>query len=256
MIAFLGNSILYFNDCPRLVAQMLGTEQDSCLRGGATLTTLWEKGNGMQDKFGEDFGAASPKDLLEQRTWEFVVMNDYTKHPARRETRDETIKTLQRHYLPLLSPDTTLIFVQTAPYKHVGMRGSEDLGMDFARLLLEGYHEYKTVVEAAGVPCRIAPFGLAVESLRDTRYWDTLFAPDDFHPSAHGTWLEACTICCAITGQEPPRYHDHWWESSRYRQPPEQDLCRTPTSSEAEELRQVAIRVCRNEGLLTGNSNL
>lgn len=69
-VAFLGNSILYFNDCPRLVVNLgrlvvrrgdasnerntntlyepYVERQDSCLRGGTNLTELWKLGNGMK----------------------------------------------------------------------------------------------------------------------------------------------------------------------------------------------------------------
>ena len=53
-VAFLGNSIQYYNDCPRFLTNLSNgaiSFQDSCLRGGATLVSLWEKGNGMGCKF-------------------------------------------------------------------------------------------------------------------------------------------------------------------------------------------------------------
>ncbi len=53
-VAFLGNSIQYYNDCPRFLANLSNgaiSHQDSCFRGGATLATLWEKGNGMGRTF-------------------------------------------------------------------------------------------------------------------------------------------------------------------------------------------------------------
>jgi hypothetical protein len=57
-IAFCGNSMLYFNDCPRFMEQMItvgqspvSVVQNSCLRGGATLTSLYQHGNGMSVKF-------------------------------------------------------------------------------------------------------------------------------------------------------------------------------------------------------------
>jgi hypothetical protein len=55
-VAYLGNSIQYYNDCPRFITNLsrggaMIVHQDSCLRGGATLVTLWTKGNGMQHKF-------------------------------------------------------------------------------------------------------------------------------------------------------------------------------------------------------------
>ena len=54
-VAFLGNSIQYYNDTPRFLVN-LGrgsiSHQDSCYRGGASLSSLWEDGNGMERKFG------------------------------------------------------------------------------------------------------------------------------------------------------------------------------------------------------------
>jgi len=56
-VAHIGNSIQYYNDCPRLLEHMFRTRfgnayyQNSCLRGGATLTSVLEKGNGMKTKF-------------------------------------------------------------------------------------------------------------------------------------------------------------------------------------------------------------
>ena len=53
-VAFLGNSIQYYNDTPRFLAN-LGrgsiSHPDSCYRGGASLLSLWEDGNGMKRKF-------------------------------------------------------------------------------------------------------------------------------------------------------------------------------------------------------------
>eukprot|EP00592_Proboscia_alata_P000641 CAMPEP_0194373962 /NCGR_PEP_ID=MMETSP0174-20130528/22328_1 /TAXON_ID=216777 /ORGANISM="Proboscia alata, Strain PI-D3" /LENGTH=383 /DNA_ID=CAMNT_0039153251 /DNA_START=231 /DNA_END=1382 /DNA_ORIENTATION=- len=154
-IAFIGNSILYFNDSPRLMEQF-GSEaavaslpsdninnssttrrivQDSCLRGGASLITILEKGNGMANKFRTDnariimsscndasdtnsssseiayeydIGVPNVTLLLSESSnnsssWDYVIMNDYTQAPARIENRSATIQTLIKDYIPLLS---------------------------------------------------------------------------------------------------------------------------------------------------------
>ena len=45
-VAFIGNSIQYYNDCPRFVANLSShriiLHQDSYLRGGANLSELWD----------------------------------------------------------------------------------------------------------------------------------------------------------------------------------------------------------------------
>jgi len=53
-VAFLGNSIQYYNDCPRFLVN-LGrgsiSHQDSCLRGGANLSELWNGSAGGAPHF-------------------------------------------------------------------------------------------------------------------------------------------------------------------------------------------------------------
>ena len=137
-LAFLGNSMLYYNDCPRMVQQMLAASssnpvvQDSCLRGGCTLSSLWHEGNGMMTKFASsesiipidspwgtemhgklfDTGAPSPSVLLSRDTnhqyyrirsaeklpfWDYCIINDYTQSPAREESRRVTSSALKEH---------------------------------------------------------------------------------------------------------------------------------------------------------------
>ena len=86
-IALMGNSIIYYNDTPRLLEAFGGSdlfdqgivEQDSCLRGGVGLSQLLAKGNGMEAKFGaDDHGSPDVASLL-ARPWDYVVINDYTQ---------------------------------------------------------------------------------------------------------------------------------------------------------------------------------
>ena len=302
-LAFLGNSMFYYHDCPRLLEQMLKAaasssdiQQDSCLRGGATLSSLWVEGNGMMSKFASpaallladslkgmfiqdqlyDVGAPSPYVLLshdmenpyylpsrhsssEQRTWsdnkpyywDFVLFNDHTQYPARDETRQDTLKVLQEHYLPLLKPQTTVIFVQTPAYQVPGLRDTDDLGdfSNFTSRLLQGYEIYQQTVLQVGIPCRIAPVGNAYQYVKekvDETLWNKLYnRVDHFHPSPHGTWLQACVLYATITQQPMPPavYRLEWWKQARYRQPLEQNLEPIPTLEEAETLRAVAWNV-------------
>ena len=117
-VGFIGNSIFYYNDCPRLLEHMLrhsyegGVVQDSCLRGGASLVSILEKGNGMEEKFGTpnakredgtyDTGAATVRELLAEEPWDFLILNDHTQAPARTETRDKTIRALKDTYTKLI----------------------------------------------------------------------------------------------------------------------------------------------------------
>ena len=253
-IAFLGNSMLYFNDCPRLVEQMVeDCEQDSCLRGGATLTTLSIRGNGMQEKFRTppaameggntyDIGSPYPQQLL-SKTFDYVVINDHTQGPARLESRETSKQALREVYAPLLR-DTKTIFIQTMAYRYPNMRGTEDLGdfEEYSNRLKEGVKEY--------IPCvsngMVAPVGEAVRYLyqRNPSLWEKLYSHDHFHPSPHGTWLQACVIVCCITNRAPPTYNPLWWDHCRRMQPPDEKPLPLPSDTEASTLREVACMIC------------
>lgn len=274
-IAFLGNSMLYFNDCPRILEQMLRTlcqkvYQDSCLRGGSTLVSLFNKGNGMQVKFASqaalktidgnerkihDIGAPTVQALLDVKSadeaWDFVVLNDHTQSPARDTTRFASLQVLRDRYLPLLqkSPGVVVTLLQTPAYKFKNLRHTEDLGDfdSFTDRLASGYARYQQVLQREGMDCRVAPVGEAFRWLHHHHkdLWGKLYDQrDDFHPSPHGTWLEACVLYCTITQQAPPTYNASWWNACRRMQPPHQQAMPLPNALEAEELRQVACRVC------------
>ena len=262
--AFLGNSIIYFNDCPRLLEHMLKTRfdrvrQDSCLRGGASLPSLWNDGNGMRTRFGSsenakhedgtvDTGAATVQALLapDQSTWDYVILNDYTQAPARTETRLETIQALDHLYGPLLA-STIPILLQTAAYREI-VNGSDDLGtiIEFTTSLKQGYGEYANTLRKYADDVRVAPVGDAFLCVHRHNFnlWRKLFHVDDYHPSPHGTWLEACVLYCTMVREAPPPFQPEWFNTARYMQPPQEEKLPLPSLEDAEELRKSACIVC------------
>jgi hypothetical protein len=262
-VAHLGNSIQYYNDCPRLLEHLLRMKydqvtQDSCLRGGASLVSLSRKGNGMARKFQTppakrpngtyDIGSPSVESLLSQK-WDFVIFNDHTQAPARADVRAKSIRMLQSFYLPLLSDSdgtlsTTVIFLMTAAYRKP-VNDSDEIGTydTFTSRLREGYAENQSHIPGS----KVAPVGLAYQYLhqRYPNVWEGLYARDDFHPSPHGTLLEAYVLFATITETCPPfEYSPDWWRAARYMQPPEDDPLPLPSLEEANFLREVACHIC------------
>eukprot|EP00980_Cylindrotheca_fusiformis_P021641 scaffold8505_cov130-Cylindrotheca_fusiformis.AAC.7 len=274
-IAHLGNSIQYFNDCPRFLEHMLNEKyevvnQDSCLRGGANVTALYDKGNGMEEKFATpnakkpdgtyDVGSPTVDDLLApDRKWDYVVINDHTQAPVREESKNDSIQAFQEHYIPLIGDEPTVILLMTAAYKEP-VKNSTDLGgfEHFTDLLVKGYAEYAKLFQKA----KIAPLGLAYQYIKHHHgdgEWAKLYAPDDFHPSPHGTLLEASILFCTITGERPPDYNQLWWKTARYMQPPSvQPPMPLPTEQEAEFIREVAVQSNREQfkNIATGLSDV
>ena len=81
-ISYLGNSIIYFNDTPNVLKKLGSIEQrhSCCLRGGASLVSLVERGSNMKRVFkeGSDYGSDTTDDLLgggrksRRIAWDFV----------------------------------------------------------------------------------------------------------------------------------------------------------------------------------------
>lgn len=274
-VAFLGNSIQYYNDLPRLLRALSNhaIEQDSCYRGNATLSSLFQDGNGMSVKFQTanalrpdgtyDIGADSVTSLIQQQKgWDFVVINDHTQHPARSDTRLESINALMKNYAPLIRQSGAIpVFLMTFAYQERGVYGSDDLGdvLQFTKLLKEGYQSYvqklAEVLPAALTP-RIAPVGLAFSAIYEENptMWYQLFHPDKKHPSPHGSFLIACVLFYTILGVSqgteaiaiPDSGTSAIWEKARPRvmQPAGDDPLPTPTFDEAKYLSSIALRVC------------
>ena len=316
-VAHLGNSIQYYNDCPRVLEKMLLSNalgrvvdlndpqrnkyvrSESCLRGGSTVPSLWEKGNGMATKFasrpdsilegddGYDIGLPTVADLLQiqpsaDHYWEYIIINDHTQSPVRSERKNESKAAFQAHHFPAIADGieasknksnktTTIIYVQTMAYKSP-VKDSADLGTfdEFTEGLAKGYDEYVALAhdfatsrfpnEEPPLKATVAPLGRAYQIIRQENFdlWSkSMYANDDFHPSPHGTLLEACILYCSITGgqkfalfetAEADSMED-WWQRARYMQPltypdgePQEPLP-LPTRTEALYLNDVAYRV-------------
>jgi hypothetical protein len=258
-ITHIGNSIQFVNDCPKLLEHMLETRfthilQDACLVGGATFPLLIgdrkyqclpEFIAPVQD---ENNKVISSESLLKQK-WDYIIMNDQTQFPAREKWRKASKQVLRDKYLPLIqekSSQATIILIMTAAYtlstpgeiNYSGDLGSFD---DFTKLLKQGYDEYASILPNS----KIAHMGLAYQHIKkdyEKELWGKMYIQDGYHPSPHGTYLEACVIYCTMLGEIPSVYDLAWWEDGRDKKPP--IPYPLPSDEDARLLREVASRVC------------
>jgi len=299
-IACIGNSIQYFNDCPRLLERISNgkiSHQDSCLRGGVSLVTILEQGNGMRNKFrtknaikqctdGErntikyDIGSPSVKSLLCGSTgninvnfnqvncnlWDIVIMNDHTQSLARLSSRQEAIQTVLSEYVPFIRKCGAIpVLLMTAAYRREGIIGTKDLGTfeDFSGRVDEGYREMAEalagVLPISQTP-KVAPVGIAYQMARieNKGIWERLYHDDDFHPSPHGTFLQACVLHFTIFGclpdesiilhmleqDEKGSLNGGLWEHARMMQPENDRVQPKPNTKEAIFLLNIARKTC------------
>ena len=218
-IAFCGNSMTYYNDCPRLVELMLLWDdvlnrtthtpaqisirlQDSCLHGGANLQSLWVDGNGMESRFGRsstDIGAPTVLSLIQNppspsynRNWNYIVLQDDEQYVTGALDRNQSMESLREWYLPQIlrqqlpeETSTTILLLQTFPYRSARLRENLHLGgyEEFTNAIVDGYNMYKQLIEDEfGLPCQIIPMATAVLRLfheANPQLWDQLYRPDD-----------------------------------------------------------------------------
>jgi hypothetical protein len=210
----------------------------------------------MQDKFRSpaallpdgcsfDVGSPSVSTLLSSRSWDFVVLNDHSQAPLRRDSNDNTKRALRSCYAPLVG-SSHVVFLQTAAFREPVINNSGDLGdfEEFEAGLLSGYTEYKHCLETLGISkINVAPFGRAVRFVKhqNPRLWQNLYGRDGYHPSPLGTWLMACVLHCTILGMRAPSYNPDWWKTCRYFEEPRLS---PPTDEEAQYLSSIACLVC------------
>ena len=270
-VAFLGNSFLYFNDCPRLLEAISGgaVSSSSCTRGGATLQRLTQQGGDPSDFACSpnaaradgtlDAGETTVADAIRGRGGlaDFVILQDHSQAPARPAKRARSAETLKQTLGPMISASGARpVLVATWAYR-APTKGSDDLGdtTTFTAALAAGVSQYSEwlapTLPAERVPL-IAPVGSAFLSVQNERpaLWRELFDPDDFHPSPHGSYLQACVLHCVIFGAPPPLASAvpaepaTLWRRARRMQPPDQPPLRLPTREELDYLRAVAARCC------------
>jgi len=278
-IAFIGNSILYFNDSPRFLPNLASAAssshvivQDSCLHGGESLISIFHKGNGMQEKFHSpnalradgtyDIGSPTVTSLLMEQAWDFLVMNDYTQQPARKPQRQETISFLQQNYFPLLQNGSVVpVFLMTAAYREP-VKGSQDLWPveKFTTMLCEGYRAYAQALDKSlGLQnfSRIAPVGKAYFAIynENRTLWEKLFYIDSLHPTVYGTFLQGCVLYWTIFDEAPDlAIHSPsdleilWWNARRMYNPEDDVSVEFPSTDEAKKLLEIAERAWR-EGM-------
>lgn len=190
-------------------------------------------------------------------TWDYILMNDNTRSPARSETRQESLDVLQNTYLPwFLETGATPIFLATyaywTPYRDMGGLVSVS---EFTSLTVAGYKAYADMLSEylpARQRPRIAPVGLAFLFVYEENpgLWARLFHVDQVHCGPLGTYLQGLVVHHTIFGVLPRSDvavrgdMSSLWMTARRFQPVEHTRDPFPTIEEAAYLYQIAVRVC------------
>jgi hypothetical protein len=211
-LAWVGNSFVYYNNLPQMLACLLkydgiNFKQKRVLVGGQSLH------GHSQDP--------SVSNLLAQNQWDYVVLQDNSAVPGGCDEHklNESITALRDVFSPLLPKSGSGRVLLYSSWGHkVGSPVLEKYAEQYPSFEVmnektaAGYCVYKTVLKQAFLDVAIVPVGRAfscvyqsdVEQGRDPdaplSLFSRLFAPDSFHPSPLGTFLSACVFHHIITG--------------------------------------------------------
>lgn len=192
-----------------------------------------------------------------QPVYDYIVINDNTRSPARYESRKEGLATLQQYYIPwLLELGATPVLLFTygywTPYRDMGDLGNVP---EFTSLTYEGYRQYAALL-AQHLPAsqkpRIAPVGFAFLLVWEENYqlWQRLFHVDQIHNSPMGTYLQGLVIHHTLFGVMPNHNvairgdMSSLWLKARRFQPGEHRRSPFPSKEDAAYLYHIAVRVC------------
>lgn len=142
--------------------------------------------------------------------WDYIILNDNTRTPARNHSRYESIDVLNSTYLPWIQKTGAVpIFLATygywTPYRDMGGLGTI---AQFTSLTHEGYNQYKLLLQQY-LPIyqtpRIAPVGIAFLLIYEENYdmWLRLFHVDQIHCSPLGTYLQGLVLYHTIYNHLP-----------------------------------------------------
>ena len=211
-ISWVGNSFVYFNDLPTMLASMLVTlPLHDAADGGVTHSQVTPGGQRLVQHAEDERVAA----LLQQPATH-VVLQDHSCAPGRERNRQQTEAVLQAFFSERIAATTNVLVYATWGNALGCVYESYKADYpDFSTMqekITAGCERYASVL---GPRARLVPVGDAFrfifdedrsagrDPLDESSLFRRLYAPDNFHPSRLGSYLAACTFAYQLTAQSP-----------------------------------------------------
>lgn len=174
-ILFIGNSLTYTNDLPRMVQQMAG--------GEVQVAMVAFPDYALEDHLRDERTLAA----LDREAWDFIVVQ---QGPSAMESSRAALLRDAQALARRTKGKSRLAFLMVWP--------SAARARDFPRVA----ESYRLAAEATGGV--FIPAGLAWQESMRKRPDIVLYAADGFHPAPAGSRLAAIEVVRALTGKEPP----------------------------------------------------
>ena len=184
-ILMLGNSFIFTNNMPQMLADLTGSEVAHHTRGGARLSEQLNSNT----KLGEQTQAA-----LQKEKWDYVVLQEMSHGPIT--APKSFFSSVEQLCRQIRANGAVPILFATWAYQKGGAKPA-DKGWDYDEMvqkLSEAYHKAAQENNAL-----IADVGRRFYELSDTQ---DLYAADSIHPSELGSRIAAETIAAVIRQHE------------------------------------------------------
>lgn len=207
--AWIGNSYIYYNDLPTMLAGMLVVGRAAEMVEHKQVTVGGER-------FAGHAANAAVGELLDEQ-WDVVILQDNSAVPggSDAEALAASHAALDTFFAPRVAAVPTLLVFGSWGHRLGSVYEQHRAAYpDYATmqaLTSEGCEGYARRLDRAKlVPAGAAfrrVFDLELEAGRDPLHeaslFSRLFAPDDFHPSRIGTYLACCCFYAVVSGRSP-----------------------------------------------------
>ena len=184
-ILMLGNSFIFVNDLPSILADLTGAEVVHHTRGGARLAEQLNPATKM---------GGLTQAALQNEKWDYVILQEMSNGPIT--SKEKFLKNASALCDQIRANGATPILYATWAYQ----KGSEQLasfGMDYDEMFRQMYASYHEAAEQTGA--LIADVGEKFYELSEIQ---DLYAEDGCHPNEAGSRLAAETIAEVIKANQ------------------------------------------------------
>ncbi|MBI3823608.1 MAG: SGNH/GDSL hydrolase family protein [Planctomycetes bacterium] len=178
-VLFIGNSLTYGNDLPKMIAELAEAGKQRPMRheretpGGCTFEKHWKDGKALAK--------------IQSRKWDFVVLQDQSQAPLQK-------KDAMFDYGKKFDAEIKKHGAKTILYQTWALQNKPDDQPAISKAYLDLSKELKS---------GIAPVGNAWDAALKADKKLVLHTNDKKHPNITGTYLAACVFYATIYGKSP-----------------------------------------------------
>ena len=205
-LLMVGNTFSSSNNLEEMVAAML---EENGFYGDHVYAMEFRR---PASQFKDDVQNEKIRSTIAERPWTWVVLQEQSQIPGFYETDGNDAFELSLESAFTMNEWIGNVHAETVLLMTWGQRHADPMNPDIfpnfptmQQRLATGYTKMQTKLSTPERPVRIAPAGLAYQTVYDSdpNYFSKLYAMDGKHPSPDGSFLIACVLYGTLSGKDP-----------------------------------------------------